>query len=83
MSLKIWQNLAVDIALGSAPKMSFKTSASEAFEPHAKNDSEGQWLRREQVRNMVARELNAPIDDICKDFVKRAQQIAGKKGDGH
>lgn len=45
--------------------------------------SENQWLRREQVRNMVARELNAPIDDICRDFVKRAQQIAGKKGDGH
>lgn len=40
-------------------------------------------LKKEQVRDLVARELNAPIEDICNDFIKGAQKIAGKKGDGH
>lgn len=39
--------------------------------------------KEEHVRRIVARELNAPIEDIHAEFVRCAQKLAGKKGETH
>lgn len=39
--------------------------------------------KQDHVREIVARELNTRIDIVRKDWIARARQIAGKKGEGH
>lgn len=39
--------------------------------------------RRKQLHKILKRELNLPVEVVCEDWIKRAEQIAGKKGDGH
>ncbi|CAD0113375.1 unnamed protein product [Aureobasidium uvarum] len=39
--------------------------------------------KEQHVRHIVARELSAPIEDICTEFVRCAQKLVGKKGETH
>ncbi|THV81889.1 DUF1613-domain-containing protein [Aureobasidium pullulans] len=39
--------------------------------------------KEQHIRDIVARELNAPIKDVCDEFVRCAQKLVGKKGEAH
>lgn len=51
-----------------------KTKATQASDGTSKE---------QHIRDIVARELNAPIKDICDEFVRCAQKLVGKKGEAH
>ncbi|KAI5231944.1 DUF1613-domain-containing protein [Aureobasidium subglaciale] len=44
---------------------------------------DGEASKEDHVRHIVARELSAPIEDICKEFVRCARKLVGKKGEAH
>ncbi|KAH0293058.1 DUF1613-domain-containing protein, partial [Aureobasidium sp. EXF-3399] len=39
--------------------------------------------KEQHVQHIIARELSAPIEDICADFVRCAKKLVGKKGETH
>ncbi|KAK6006515.1 hypothetical protein QM012_006925 [Aureobasidium pullulans] len=46
-------------------------------------DNDAEVSKEEYVRKIIARELNAPIEDIHTEFVRCAQKLVGKKGETH
>lgn len=45
---------------------------------------DGTEISKEQrVQQIIARELSAPIEDICAEFIRCAQKLVGKKGEVH
>ncbi|GAB7348130.1 hypothetical protein MBLNU459_g6147t1 [Dothideomycetes sp. NU459] len=57
------------------------TSSTTIGDPTCAEDVRAQ--RRLEIRKIVKRELNCPVEAVCEDWIKRAEQIAGKKSDGH
>jgi tRNASer (uridine44-2'-O)-methyltransferase len=39
--------------------------------------------KEQRVQQIIARELSAPIEDICAEFIRCAQKLVGKKGEVH
>ena len=39
--------------------------------------------KEEKVKGIVEQELGVSLHVVCEDWVKRAKQIAGMKGEGH
>ncbi|KAG9845053.1 DUF1613-domain-containing protein, partial [Aureobasidium melanogenum] len=45
--------------------------------------NDGEISKEEHVRQIIARELSAPIEDIHTEFLRCAQKLVGKKGESH
>ncbi|KAL1304725.1 hypothetical protein AAFC00_003671 [Neodothiora populina] len=56
-----------------------KLSASKPTDP-ASSDMQ---IKQTHVQDILTRELDTPLANICDDWISRAKQIAGKVGDGH
>jgi tRNASer (uridine44-2'-O)-methyltransferase len=46
-------------------------------------ESDGETSKEQHVQHIIARELSAPLQDICAEFVRCAQKLVGKKGETH
>ena len=44
---------------------------------------DGGTSKEQHVQHIIARELSAPLEDICAEFVRCAQKLVGKKGETH
>lgn len=45
--------------------------------------SDEKTSKEQHVQHIIARELSAPIEDICAEFVRCAQKLVGKKAETH